>query len=186
MVIPLKEIIKLKTVDIDKYNFLIEKINNFNSQNEDVQSFLVNKSIDFENRNKACSFLYFNNCGELLGYFTLCVKNLIFAENVKGAAKQKIDGFRKDADSAVVYLIGQLGRDSRYSAKGFGYQLLNSAMEYLFTAQDIVGGRYCLVETENSESNAKVIKFYTDYGFNILQVDESDNYKQLVMKMESN
>lgn len=82
--------------------------------------------------------MYFNNCGELLGYFTLCVKNLIFAENVKGAAKQKIDGFRKDADSAVVYLIGQLGRDSRYSAKGFGYQLLNSAMEYLFTAQYIV------------------------------------------------
>ena len=50
MVIPLKEIIKLQTVDIDKYNFLIEKIYNFNSQNEDVQSFLVNKAIDFENR----------------------------------------------------------------------------------------------------------------------------------------
>lgn len=59
MVIPLKEIIKLKTVDIDKYNFLIEKINYFNSQNEDVQSFLVNKSIDFENRNKSLLFFVF-------------------------------------------------------------------------------------------------------------------------------
>lgn len=183
MVVPLKEIIKLQTVDIEKYNYLLNCIKNFNSKNEDVQSFLVNNAIDFENRNKACSFLYFNDSRELLGYFTLCVKNLIFAENVNGTTKQKIDGFRKDADSAVVYLIGQLGRDGRYSEKGFGYQLLNSAMEYLCTAQDIVGGRYCMVETENSESNAKVVKFYTEYGFNVLQVDESDNYKQLVMKM---
>lgn len=185
MVVPLKEIIKLKGIDSERYICLLNVINNFISKNSDVQSFLVNKAIDFENRNKACTFLYFNEKGELSGYFTLCIKNLIFSQSVKSSTKKKIDGFRKDADSSVVYLIGQLGRDYRYSEKGFGLSLLNSAMEYLFEAQSIVGGRYCLVETEKIEANSKVVTFYTDYGFNFLQDDTSDNYKQLIMKMDN-
>ena len=186
MVIPLKEIINLEKEDKEKYEYLLQQIKTFDAKNSDVVSYLKTKAFEHEKRNASRSFLHFSDNGELLGYFTLCVKNLDFTQAVNATTKRKINGFKSDVNSAVVFLIGQLGRDINRSEQGYGDELLQIALKYLFTAQAIVGIRYCLVETENSQSNEKVINFYIKHGFSFLQVDKDDNYQQLVMKMSNN
>lgn len=152
-----------------------------------MESFLKREggAIDFEKRKKTRSFLYFNNEFQLMGYFSLCVKNFIFSEDVIKSLRRNIDGFNANSESAVVYLIGQLGRDNRYSLKGFGAELLKDAVDCLLEVQNYVGGRYCLIETEKTNTNQKVIDFYRRNGFTDLQEDNKDDitYLQLVAKL---
>lgn len=58
-------------------------------------------------------------------------------------------------------------------------------IKYLLQAQSIIGMRYCLVETENSEENEKVINFYKNYGFTFLKIDHADEYQQLILRLNT-
>ena len=185
MVIELEKIIKLENSNSKYYSLILSKINNFESRNDDVTSFLKKDAIQYNKSNRSKTFLLFDDMsGDLLGYFTLAVKSVDYCENIVKNTKTKIAGHDTDDNFAIFYLIGQLGRDKNLSQKGFGSILLETAISYLAMAQPIIGLRYCLVETEKSKENEGVIKFYTDNHFKYLQIDKNDKYQQMIVKLK--
>lgn len=121
----------------------------------------------------------------MLGYFSLAVKSVDFCDTVVKSTKTKIAGHDTSDNFAIFYLIGQLGRDKNLSTKGFGSILLDTAIFYLASVQPIIGLRYCLVETEKSKANEGVIQFYMNNNFKYLQIDKSDKYQQMIIKLKS-
>jgi len=72
MVIPLKELIER-----DKLDTIYKAVLNFSCQDDDVESFLKNKAIDFEKRDRSRTYLLVDDDNNnLLGYFTLSLKAL--------------------------------------------------------------------------------------------------------------
>ena len=181
MVVELEEIIKLENSNPKYYSLFMSKINNFESQNDDVTRFLKEDAISYCNSNRAKTFLLLgDDTGDLLGYFTLAVKSVEYRDKITNSLRNRIAGHSTSEKIAAFYLIGQLGRDKNLSKKGFGKNLLDTALLYLIEAQSIIGLRYCLVETEPTESNNRVVDFYEDNGFIFLQIDKKDKYKQMI------
>ena len=144
-------------------------------KSKDVESFLKTKSIDFEKRNKSRSFIVLDSEElhkykrlSILAYFTLALKSLkVHNEKVTPALRRKMDGFDKNAKEFESFLIGQLGRnDTIKSSELPGKDLLNMAISFISKAQKIVGGRIVMIDCEN---NNKLIKFYEDNGFILIQ-----------------
>jgi len=72
MVIPLKELIERDRLDTVDKSILC-----FTCQDADVESFLKNKAIDFEKRDKSRTYLITDDeNNNLLGYFTLSLTTL--------------------------------------------------------------------------------------------------------------
>lgn len=186
MVIELEKIIKLENSNPEYYSLILSKINNFESKNDDVTSFLKEKAIQYNKSNRSKTFLLFDDISnDLLGYFTLAVKSVDFCDKVVKSTKTKIAGHNTDDNFAIFYLIGQLGRDKNLSKKGFGSILLDTAISYLAMVQPIIGLRYCLVETEKSKENEGVIQFYIENNFKYLQIDKADKYQQMIIKLKA-
>jgi len=61
-----------------------------------------------------------------------------------------------------------------------GEGLLNLCMETVYKAQEVVGGRFVLLECRWID---KVVSFYTKQGFAPLQRDETDSYLQMVRRL---
>lgn len=78
-----------------------------------------------------------------------------------------------------------MGRDKNLSKKGFGSILLDTAILYLTEVQHIIGLRYCLIETKKSKDNEGVIQFYLNNNFKNLQIDKTDKYQQMIIKLKS-
>lgn len=186
MVIKLEEIIKLENSNPEYYSLILSKINDFESKNNDVTTFLKEKAIAYDKSNRSKTFLLFDDVSkDLLGYFTLAVKSVDFCATVKRSTKAQITGHDTKDNFAIFYLIGQLGRDKNLSNKGFGSILLDTAIFYLTTVQPIIGLRYCLIETEKSKENQGVIDFYINNKFKCLQIDKTDKYQQMIIKLKS-
>ena len=185
MVIELEKIIELENSNPEGYSLILSKINNFESKNEDVTTFLKRDAITHTKANRSKTFLLFDDESyNLLGYFTLAVKSVDYCDSVIKRIKTTIAGHDTDDNFAIFYLIGQLGRDKNLSKKGIGSVLLDTALKYLTAVQPIIGLRYCLVETKKDSENEKVIQFYIDNGFKYLQIDKTDKYQQMIAKLK--
>lgn len=93
---------------------------------------------------------------------------------------KNIDGYSKDIQAVGIILIGQFGKDAVLAKKVDGGSLLDLCMGTVYKAQEIVGGRFVLLECQNNE---KVVSFYERQGFKSLQYDESDKYLQMVRRL---
>ena len=161
--------------------FLIE---NFSYQNADVELFLKQKAENFERRNKSRTYLLIDGIsGDIAAYFTLSLKSVDFGQSVSKSTIRDIDGFSKDVESAAVVLIGQFGKN--YSMRDYisGTDLLEIVLNVIYSVKDIVGGRICLLETEDTPENKKVVNFYMANGFKMLQHDKTDKYLQMFGKL---
>jgi hypothetical protein len=95
---------------------------------------------------------------------------------VSGNQRRKLDGLLKTADSATGYLIGQLGRNTFHKTSITGNQIIDFAMNVIAEAHILVGGRFVLVEYEDSP----ILKeLYTRNNFIYLQKDEENDLIQL-------
>ena len=103
------------------------------------------------------------------------MKNLPFGAGASKSAVKKIDGFRSDADSTETILIGQLGKDYNLRDKISGTTILCHALDDVYKAQNIVGGRIVFLECSD---NDKVAGFYRANGFILLQ--KSGDYLQMI------
>lgn len=180
------QIVKLKDIisDNDLNGYYMPRILNFSCLNNDVEMFLKNKAASYECRGKSCTYLVVDSLnGEILAYYTLSLKSIDFDESVSKSVIKSIDGFSKDVSSIAVILIGQLGKNSIYKNKIIGKELLSLALGTVYSAKDILGGRICLLETEDTECNEKVVDFYRDNGFKILQHDKTDRFIQMFRKL---
>lgn len=172
---PLREII-----DSDIKDIIAESMKKFSCRNPDVENFLRNKAWDFERRSKSRTYLIIDSQSvNIIGYYTLSLKPLTFNKTVSKSVIQKIDGFSREVESVAVILIGQFGKDKNLGKALDGVKMLEYALNSIYEIQDRVGGRVCLLETEDSNSNKKVIDFYKKNDFRVLQRDRTDKYLQL-------
>lgn len=148
----------------------------------DVQSFLTDKAILFEQVSKSRTFLLVDelaldeeNSFRILAYFSLALKSLKLVDSLSNTRIKKIDGLSNKIEDTPVYLLGQLGKNELYQREIEGKDILE---KYVFplVAQAVkyVGGRILLIECVNKE---KLISFYGNNGFIYLQEDE---YVQMI------
>jgi len=171
VIVPLKHLLK-----VQDENKIKELLNSFScTKNKQVEKFLKNSSILFEKKNKSRTYLIFEkNSNHLLAYYTLTISTV----KIKQASKkllQKLDGIsRENKEVYPVYLIGQLGKNDTYRYRISGDKILNHAIDMIYDASSIAGGRIILIETQNNE-NLK--KFYEKNKFKVLQsrADDKDN-----------
>jgi len=164
VVIPLKTL--LDEHDEEKVKTLLDTFSC--SKNLDVENFLKNSAILFEKLNKSRTYLIFKKgTTDILAYFTLTISILkIVDEDVSKKTLKRLNGMSKEKKEFPVYLIGQLGKNDKFWDEISGKFILETAISYIYDANEIVGGRVILIETLNNE---KLIKFYEDNGFKILQ-----------------
>lgn len=147
------------------------------SINADVEYFLKNNSILFEELNKSRTYLVIKKgTADILGYFALTQSILKIVEDVSKNTLKKLDGISKDKTEFPIYLIGQLGKNEMFWDEITGSYLLESAISNIYDAYEVVGGRAVLIETFD---NDKLISFYTENGFKYLQ-------KRLDVKIDKN
>jgi hypothetical protein len=170
----LKEIIG--TEDEIEFFKTIEK---FNCQDKDVEKFLKEKAVEFDKRNKSRTYLLFDtdesNDIVILGYFTVTIKSLKLNPALPKSKIKKIDGFRSDVKETEAVLIGQLGKNQNHKTLIDGKTILKTAIEVIYAAHELVGGRIMFLECAN---NAKVVEFYEKNDFVFLQ--ENGEYLQMI------
>lgn len=141
--------------------------------NEDVESFLRHKAIEFSKQSLSQTHLVYASYkekAELVGYFTLANKYITVQkkEISKGLAK-RISKFATYDQKVGLYclsapLIAQLGKNY---ASGFnklisGDELLKLACEKVSKIQLELGGRLAYLECEDKP---KLLEFYQSNGF---------------------
>jgi len=155
-------------------------------KDKDVESFLKNKALDFEKRDKSRTYLVFDSDdfekGDviIIAYFTLSLKSLEFRDTLSKNKIKDIDGFSKEVLGVAIVLIGQLGKDEAVAKDVSGRDLLGLCMEIVRQVKNLIGGRYVLIECHEIE---KVVGFYSANNFTKLQLDKDDNYLQMVRRL---
>lgn len=141
------------------------------SKNKDVELFLHEKAIENEKRDFSRTSLITDeeNNHEIIGYFTLLVKNFDFT-TVSGTLRKKLTGNKK-ATAFITILIGQLGRSDAYKGKISGKQILDLALEHCKRhIKANVALKVVCVEFEDIEP---LHTFYEVNEFKILQKNEN-------------
>ena len=159
----------------------VKAVNKFSCQDKEVESFLKTKAFEFDRRNKSRTYLVVDTdeCDAIiiLGYYTITMKSLPFADGTSKSTIKKIDGFRPDAVATESVLIGQLGKDYNHRDKIDGSELIEYAMETVYIVHTAAGGRVVFLECADNE---KVINFYKKNNFVILQNSSDWKYVQMI------
>lgn len=165
-----------------------------NEQN-DVECFLHNKAIKFEKMSWATTHIVFaeHNGNHIAGYFSFANRPLKMTEKnfkkLSNTQQKKLlnYGYRDKKNIEInSYLIGQLGKnynvDDVIKNEITGKYLLSIAYSMLSSIVKIVKVKYVWVECEDNE---KVLNFYKDFGFNLINNYRGDNeLNVLIMKIQ--
>ena len=177
---PLKELYNPNSED--SKNRLLGSFLSFEcvTKSEDVESFLKEKCIWFEERDLSRTFLVFDETAkELLGYFSLAIKS-IDIQDVSNTVRKKFAG-TTETDHSAAYLIGQIGKDKKCGKRLVKYQILDEALRYIQRSRDFVGGRVVYLDCKNQPD---LIKYYQDAGFAFLR-EREDGDVQMYMRIGS-
>lgn len=152
------------------------------SKDLDIENFLRQKAIQFEERGWCRVYLMMNKEElskrkfKVEAYFTLSHKSVILQEDVSGTKRREV-GYSKTDTNIHFVLIGHLGKkiyiDEENPSNNFysdvsSKEILDRAFEVIGKAHELISCRCVLVECNDSE---KVHKVYTDYDFKYLQHD---------------
>lgn len=189
-----KDYFKVVVVRLEDYKLEIgeketQKLlsNFFCSINPDIQYFIREKAIPFEDSNKARTYLIlgFEGTGNhfIIAYYSLSQKSFLF-EGVSNNAKKKLVGheeFKRKDHSAI--LIGQIGRNDNAPYRIEGAQIFKNIFETIYESNRIIAGaKFIYLDAVN---DPKLIKKYMEYGFEVLKLNDgsydlSDNNENLV------
>ncbi|CUL94845.1 GNAT family acetyltransferase [Listeria monocytogenes] len=160
----------------------------------DVEDFLHNKAIFFEQLDMARTYIVMSTYKKVhfvAGYFSISNKPLIISKrnfsNIPNSLQKKLMGVGHKTKmhnyEIKSYLIGQLGKNynsvSKKANAATGNDILGLAYEKIKDVHAIVGGRIVYIECEN---NIKIIKFYEENGFRLLEDYESPNNLRIMVK----
>ena len=151
-------------------DFLRRNFQTFACQiNPDVERFFLERSIDFTKRNQSVSYLVTSPPDEeLLGYFTLAIKaisvNAVPFTNTMRRKIERVSEVNEQTGEYILaaYLIAQLGKNFKSTAKITGKDLLQVAINTIYDLQYMAGGTVIFLETEDVP---KLIAFYEANGF---------------------
>lgn len=145
--------------------------------NADLQDFLHNKAIVFENNLRSRTYLYIDNNKEnvIVGYFTLAIKYLE-TQDLDKSIVDFLNGHTAKTKALPCYLLGQIAVSDEYRGKKIGKFLLDDALEIIDETQEKFGGRFVLIDSVNDK---KVIDFYHKNSF--VEIQKDKNLKSIKM-----
>lgn len=148
------------------------------------------KAIEFEKRDKCRSYLYFDEyflreTGKLkiLGCFSIAMKTMKvpIIDTMSNTLRKKLGNISDREQNLVAFLIGQLGRDTRYTQEDLaGNKMFEDCYGLINSARDIVGGRLILLECKPID---KLCNYYGSEGF-IDITENADGLKQYIRFFE--
>lgn len=146
------------------------------SINQDLQEFLHNKAIRFEQNLLAKTYVYFKNDDSttIVAYFSITIKSLL-TDGLATSIKKLLDGHKGEMPAVPCYLIGQLGIADNFRSLKLGEHLLEDAINIITNAQSQLGGRFVLLDAVNNES---VLRFYKKNMF--LPIEPIDVSKESI------
>ena len=163
-------------------------LDNFqNVKDSDIEGFLKNKAIEYNNRKWSYTYLViqdepFEN-GNLIiveGYFTLSVKIVELTDTVSNSTKKKLFfGTKTDSQALSTILIGQLGKyigSDRISLIDMEI-ILDYAMDVIYQIDHRIAFPCTILEYEPCRTGLR--RKYDEYGFKELQ--RPDEYVQMFL-----
>ncbi len=117
---------------------------------------------------------------EIYGYFTLAIHSLTIPENASKNLVKKLVGSKSTSKNIPAYLIGQLAKNDLFADKISGKEILETALDGIKKAQEIVGGRVVAIDCK---PEPKLHKFYISNGFVYLGHNDANNLDQFVLKL---
>ncbi|UYZ67635.1 hypothetical protein LP090_05095 [Moraxella bovis] len=82
-------------------------------KNPDVERFLHQKALRFEESHNARTYLILSEMGEILAYFSLSFKEVdLQVDKISKSEIKQLDGINKNANKIRVFLIEQIGKNS--------------------------------------------------------------------------
>lgn len=145
--------------------------------NEDVEYFLKQKAILYENMQKSRTYLIFGIDDDkmfLIAYFTLTSLPITFDDNVSNKRKKAIlgTGFEMNRQLSAI-LIGQIGKNYKdgYDILITGKDLFDLAIYKVLLVNKLIGGRIIYLECEDKP---KLREFYESVGLELYS-DEKGN-----------
>ena len=146
------------------------------AKNADVQNFLHNKAITFENYLRSRTYLYVNNENKgVMGYFSIGITYLL-TNRLDKAVVKFLDGYTDETIAIPCYLVGQLGKNDECKGK-IGDFLLDDALKIIDKSQDSLSGRFVLIDAVN---DSKVLNFYEQNSFIVLENSTSSKSIKMV------
>lgn len=109
-----------------------------------------------------------------MAYFSIGITYLLANQLSKDIIKF-LDGYTDEIVALPCYLIGQLGKSDKCNEK-IGNFLLDDALSFIDKSQDILSGRFVLIDAVNDE---KVIDFYKENSF--VDIENDKNLKSIKM-----
>lgn len=146
------------------------------TKNLDEQDFIRTKAIDFENRNKARTYLIVLDA-EIVAYFSLAFKSIDLQNVSKSKIKDMTAG--ENVESYSSYLIGHIAKKDCCSIQLMDF-ILDKAFDIITTAQRYVGGRLTYVDCKDEP---KLIKMYEENHFKYFKTSEKTGLKQFYRKV---
>jgi len=147
------------------------------SRNSDLQDFLHHKAMTFEHHLRSRTYLYLDNVTkEVAAYFTVTISTL-HTENVSAKIIKLLDGYQDDVESIPCFLIGQLGKSDQCESIKIGTHILYDATDVIDQAQQMLGGRFILLDAINIK---EVIKFYEENVFIPIEEDETQESVKMI------
>ena len=167
------------------------------SNDEDIETFLHIRAINFEKLSKARTYLIvdedelINNDLEnvtIYGYVSVALKTLTIPDEYSNRKRLELDGFSAKFHGDPIreipcYLIGQLARNSSVTKETVsGMQLIDFALQVIAKSVESVGGRYVMIECHDNE---KLISFYKANMFTeISRIPDKENMMvQMIRKI---
>ncbi len=159
-------------------------------QDPDIENFLHNRAIDFENIAKSRTYILCNaeqfheGNIEIYAYFALSLKVLILPEEMSVRSRKEYDGFSGKIHGQPVreipcYLIGQLARNSNVGKEKIqGSEILDLAMSIIRPSFRTIGGRWVIIECRNDEN---LIEFYQRNAFKFVMSKPSEDISMVQM-----
>ena len=169
---------KLEEIKSDKAKMhkLQKALSLFNcSRNNDEQTFLREKAIDFEYSGKSRTYLLISK-NKIIAYFSLAFKSIDLVTVSSSTRRRMTAG--ENVETYASYLIGHLAKDDSVSEKMIDI-LLGNAISLILESQKIIGGRLVYLDCKNE---TKLINLYTEYGFKHFNISKS-GLIQLYMKI---
>lgn len=156
----------------------LEKVlEKFSCREKDVENFLRYKAIKFEEIERGKTFLIINNGlfekeGDIdvVAFFTTGMTTLDLSNLSKNKRKVLLGG-HPNHDNIPAFLIGQLGRNKKYSHNELsGKILLKECFSQLKEAQKVIGIKNVVIECKS-----ELIPFYEAHGFGVITALPDEN-----------
>ena len=163
----------LKIIHLRGEAFAENVISTFSCSNYEVDTFIHKDAISFAKTRKAITYLYLDDEGSLLGYYTISTKPFILKEDTvsKSTLKRLLNYEFDDKNGRTIngFLLAQLGKNEGIDNPVHGNELLNQAISTIIDIMNRCGNEIIWLECE--DDNVRAITLYESEEFGFCQFD---------------